>query len=454
MNNLEFGLHFAENISVGVLFVVVSLLVNLLLFRRYIYSLFDPLLFFTILSAMGGSVVLYLYWFDLITLFYFTSYLLTQVAFLAGFLLRGPPSHRLNATVSVSRLYGGPLRALYPISVILFVVSQLLVYAVTGIPLFLESRLEAFSGGGGYGIFSRIIFVTSNIALVVAVYRLLLLHRGRISRLLDYLVVGFCGLVAILSGSKGALLSLIFSISLALFFARRFYPVQQIEQRMRRIFILVIALSFPVAITATSVQSGIDQLSELVASLAMRFVQTGDIYFMVYPDDVLAGLQDGNGLVALFYSPLGSMRLVGREDLPINLGLQAFKYHYDLDVLSGPNARHNVFGLKYFGPVFSIVFSFVLGALLSFIRNALYRRLPATPVGMISYVLLVSCAVFIEQDVSGQAFEYAFSVALIFPLLYGLSSLLFPPPKKPRRRSAIQPETRRMLSSGMTPTAT
>lgn len=449
MNNLEFGLHFAENIYVGVGFVVLSLLINLLLFRRYVYSLFDPLLFYTILSAMGGSVVLYLYWFDLITPFYFASYLLTQVAFLAGFLLRRPPSPRLDATVPAPRLYSGPLRALYPLSVVLFVVSQLLVYSVTGIPLFLESRLEAFSGGGGYGIFSRIIFVTSNIALVVAVYRLLLLRRGRLSRLLDYGVVGFCGLAAILSGSKGALLTLVFSISLALYFVRRFYPVRQVEQRMRRLFFLVVALSFPVAIAAISLQSGIDQFGELVAALVTRFLQSGEIYFMVYPDDILARLQDGNGIVALFYSPLGSMRLVDRENLPVNLGLQAFWYHYTLDVISGPNARHNVFGLKYFGPVASIVFSFLLGALFSFTRNTLYRRLPATPVGMIGYVLLVSCAVFIEQDVSGQAFEYAFSVALIFPMLYGLSSLLAP---SFRRRRTAMPPTQADPGPGLMPT--
>lgn len=437
MNNLEFGLHFAENLPIGVGFVVLSLLVTLLLLRRHIYSLFDPLLFYAILSAMGGSVVLYLYWFDLISDDYFLSYLFTQAAFLTGFLLRPPPSPRLAATVPARQLYSGPLRALYPMSVALFVGSQLLVYSVTGIPLFLESRLEAFSGGGGYGLFSRVIFVTSNIAIVVAVYRLLLLRRGRLSRLFDWLVVAFCGLVAMLSGSKGALLALAFSVSLSLYFVRRFYPVHELERRAERVLFLVVALSFPVAVAAISLQTGIDQFAEVATALVTRFLQSGEIYFMVYPDDILARLPDGNGLLALFYSPLGGLRLVDRDSLPVNLGLQAFNYHYTLDVISGPNARHNVFGLKYFGPVFSVVFSFLLGLLLSFTRSSLYKRLPATPMGMVGYVLVVSCAVFIEQDVSGQAFEYAFSVVLILPLLYGLSCMLSPhPPRRPSARPA------------------
>ena len=435
MNNLAFAQHFAEHGEVGLFFIVLSLTVNLLIMRRYIYSLFDPLLFYTILSAMAGSVVPYLFYFDLIRPFYFWSYLLTQAAFLGGFLLTRPP-RRIDerALPRPVRLYSGPIRLLYPLSVCLFVSAQLVVYSITGAPIFLESRLEAFAGGGGYGFFSRLIFVTSIISLAVAFYRLLLLRRGTISRVIDYGVVAFCVIVAILSGSKGALLSLIFTVSLALFFARKFYPVRAIEDRVKGFFIFIVALAVPVAFAAIYLQSGIDEIGELATVLLMRFLQSGDIFFMVYPDDVLSRLSQGNGLLALFYSPLGSLRLVGREDLPVNLGLQAFWYHYDTELLSGPNARHNVFGLHYFGPLLAVAFSFVLGRVFGWARNTLYRRLPATPIGMVAYVLVFSCAVFIEQDVSGQALEYLSSVSIVFPVLYGICALI--EPGKARRRPA------------------
>jgi hypothetical protein len=118
---------------------------------------------------------------------------------------------------------------------------------------------------------------------------------------------------------------------------------------------------------------------------------------------------------------------VEREALPVNLGLQAFWFHYDTDLLSGPNARHNVFGLHYFGPVLSVAFSFVLGWLLGIARNSAYRRLPATPMGMVTYMLVVSCAIFIEQDVAGQAIEYFFSLLLVLPVLYVLATLMWAP---------------------------
>src|SRR2546421_12303890 len=124
MNNIEFGLHFAENATVGLAFIVLSLAVNLLVMRRYIYSLFDPLLFYTVLSAMAGAVALYLAYYELMRPFYLGSYLMTQAAFLVGFLLLKPARAPLRGRAPLRRLYAGPIRVLYPLSVMLFVLSQ------------------------------------------------------------------------------------------------------------------------------------------------------------------------------------------------------------------------------------------------------------------------------------------------------------------------------------------
>jgi hypothetical protein len=77
-----------------------------------------------------------------------------------------------------------------------------------------------------------------------------------------------------------------------------------------------------------------------------------------------------------------------------------------------------------------VLFSFLLGLVFSLARNGAYRSLPATPMGMVVYVMVVTCALFIEQDVAGQAIEYLFSVLLVFPVLHGLASLLHVPPHR------------------------
>lgn len=426
MNKFEFSSHLLDHIHIGVLYALVCVAVNVAVMRRYIYSVFDPLLFYTVLSGTGGSVVLYLYHFDLIRPIYLWSYVGTQIAFTSGFLMLRPPAAIQSVRPTLIPTYTGPIQALYPLSVTLFIICQLAVYIVTGLPIFLESRLEAFAGGDGFGLLSRVIYVTSSIALVCAFYRLALLPRGRLSRALDCSVIAVCVAVAVVSGSKGALLALVFSVSLALFFARRYRGTARAEQKVRRFFVFVVLLAFPAAFTTIYFQSGIDSFSELVTVVWMRFFQTGDIFFMLYPDEILNRLQHDNGLLALLYSPLGSLRLVPRESLPVNLGLQAFWYHYDTTLLSGPNARHNVFGLFYFGPWLSVMFSFMLGLAFSVARNSTYRKLPSTPIGMNLYVLVASSSMFIEQDVSGQALEYLFSVVLVFPVLYVISYCLVP----------------------------
>lgn len=435
MNHVEFALHFAEHAEAGFIFAALSVIVNLLLLRRYFYSIFDPLLYFTVLSAMAGSIVLYLYYFKLISPYYFWSYIATQTAFVGAFLLIKPPV-TVPSTRPLSRYpKSGTINILYFISVMLFVASQLFVYSRTGLPIFLESRLEVFAEGGGFGFLSRLILVTSTISLCGAFYRLLILERGVISRVFDCSVVAFVIVVAILSGAKGQLLSLIFTVSLALYFARKYYPTQTIERRVRRFFYFIVALAFPAALATIYFQANIEGVGELAVALVMRFFQTGDIFYLVYPNDVLSHLANGNGFLALFYSPLGTLRLVSRDALPVNLGLQAFWYHYDTDLLTGPNARHNVFGLHYFGPYYSVLFSFALGLLFSFTRNTMYRLLPAGPIGMIAYVLLVNCALFIDQDVSGQALDYFFSVLILFPPLYLASLIVHAAQARPFRRS-------------------
>lgn len=427
MNNLEFALHFAEHIGTGLLYGAVCLAVTLLAWRRYFYSIFDPLLFYAVLSAMGGSVVLYLFHHDLIRTEYLVSYLATQAAFLLAFrVLRPAMPTPVHGAHTRRAPYDGAVVVLYPLATTTFAVSQAYVYSVSGLPILLDSRLETFSTGGGYGLFSRLLLVSSTVALSCAAYRIALVKRRLLARLADVLVLVLCIAVAVMSGSKGALLNMVFTISLTLFFASRFVETEEAERRMRRFLLLVVLLAFPVAFATVYLQAGIDNPFELASVIAMRFFQTGEIYFMVYPGDVLDRLPEANGLLALLYAPLGSLRLVDREALPTNLGLLAFWYHYDTALLAGPNARHNVFGLHYFGPWLSIAFSFLLGMMLSVARNGLYRFLPGTPIAMIVYVLVVSCAVFIEQDVAGQAIEYLFSVALFFPVLLVVSTLVAP----------------------------
>ena len=428
MNKLDFSVHFINHIGTGLLFITASLIITMIIVKKHVYSVFDPLFFIFILSSMAYAVVFYLYYFGLISSYYFWSFIFTQAAFFFGFLLNKPIKKINYNTKNGIGKSMNTITVLYPIAIILFVSSQMIVYYVSGIPLFMESRLSTFEGGGGYGLLSRIIYVTEKISISIAVYRLFYMKMSFFKKNIDMAVIFFSILVAILSGSKAGILAVVFVIFLTTLYAKKFNNVENIEKRIYRFLYVFTGLTVPAAIATIYIQTGYERFGDIIIALLMRFVNTGDIFFMSLPGNVIAQLPAADGwigLKALFTNFLAGLRIVSWHELPVNLGLQIFGFHHTVEIITGPNARHNIFGLFYFGPYISIFFSFIMGFMLSFIRNRLYRSLPSNQTCMVLYVLLTSSAIYLGQDPAGMAFNYFFSVLLLFPFLYIVSNIIF-----------------------------
>jgi hypothetical protein len=155
----------------------------------------------------------------------------------------------------------------------------------------------------------------------------------------------------------------------------------------------------------------------------MRFLNTGDIYYLSWVNNMISYINTDwkDGILALLSDPLGALRVMSRDELPIHLGLQVAWLVNNSDNIDGPNLRHNVFGLAYFGFYFSILYSFMLGFLIGFIRNILFHRLKANIISLSFYCLLFQTSVFIAQDFSSLAVSYFFSILIIFPMLIFLS---------------------------------
>ncbi|WP_455425038.1 hypothetical protein [Dryocola sp. LX212] len=163
---------------------------------------------------------------------------------------------------------------------------------------------------------------------------------------------------------------------------------------------------------------GVVDIEFLFVGLMMRFVNSGDVFFMAWPNDFLATVMaSDHAFMALFKDFLGATRIVPQDLLPTHIGLVIFDSMYNSEALSGPNARHNVFGLFYFGTFGAIIYSFILGLMVGFIRNKLYYLSGKGVFGLALYVTLAYFACFIEQDFSGMAMMYFLSFALIFPAL-------------------------------------
>tara|TARA_R110000824_G_scaffold73985_2_gene188350 strand:- start:151 stop:1344 length:1194 start_codon:yes stop_codon:yes gene_type:complete len=383
------------------------------------------------MSAAGYSVVFYLYYFQLISEYYFYSFLLTQVSFFIGLNFFKMPKVKSEEDRRGPYLARGIAGYLYLISFFLFLILQIVVYYYNGLPVFMDSRLEIFSGGSGFGIIGRVIYVTSTISLVISSYSLIFKDSIGLPKLLHGLVLLFYVFVAIVSGSKGALLLMIFIISLMLYFSRKRLSSSRVEKKANKILIFILFLVFPAALFTVIIQSGLDSYAEVAIAIAMRFIHTGQIFYMTYPNDILFSFPEANGFIALFRDIFGSLRIISWDELPVNHGLLAFQHHYPtIDTITGPNDRHNTFGLFYFGFFGSVIFSFLMGFIVSYIRNFLYKRLSFNLINMSLYALLVMAANNLNQDPSGMAVGYFYSIGLVFTPLFFISYMFFEISKK------------------------
>lgn len=433
MDKAAFAELYSSHLDIGLPITIISILVVYLILRKQIYSLFDPMNFLIIAGGSGYSVVFFLYFLGYISDYYFLSFLATQIAFFIGVI-----SNRKNSLKRIRQenktplpYYSGLITVIYPTSILLFISCQLIVYYTSGIPLLMASRLEIFSGGGGFGMVNRVIQVTQLITIAVAFYRLLFINKGILYKITDFTVIIFCILVAVLSGSKSAVLFIIFSLSYVAIFAHRFAVSAYVFKRINRISFILFMFGLFGGLLTIVYQTGNSDLNTAVSVLAMRFINTGDIYYMSYPYGQIENMDAGNFFLALFKDFFGAFRIVSWDKLPVNLGLQVFWSHYNTDMVSGPNPRHNVFGLFYLGPILSVFYSFAIGYTLSYIRNKILMNVKPDFLGLIFYVLLASNTIYMEQDMT-YAIGQLISIMMVYLPLYGISRFMAFASQKPR----------------------
>jgi hypothetical protein len=195
------------------------------------------------------------------------------------------------------------------------------------------------------------------------------------------------------------------------------------RKRQWQLFGLAVFGAFFTIVVQTTIKYGDNNTINPLIHLAMRIVNTGDVYMYAYPNAFLEQMNTANPFMALFKDFIGMLRIVPWEELPEHIGLQLYQTIYNTDLIAGPNAMHNVFGLHYFGPIWSVYFSFILGVVVSFLRNELYRKTAPSVMGMVVYTLLASNALILQSD-PPYAISKFISVFTMFAFFWGFSYLL------------------------------
>lgn len=268
------------------------------------------------------------------------------------------------------------LTSLRNICLFMFVASQLGAWAIGGLPILLESRLNAFSSGGGIGILSRIISFTSFAAVFLTVLRIGISRNKRVN-FTDGFVLAFTVIASIASASKGNIVQTLLVILTSHWIFKHLiknYVAPQVSKKKLVTFAVILALLMLVPVAVELARGPDTSVGGPLEAFVIRLVLSGDVYMWMYGDDYMSSITVRSPTALLFSDFLGVTRLAAWNELPVHPGLQVFQMLFpDRDEIRGPNMRVDVFGLLYGSMVFGAFFSALLGTVFGLLRGWLFR---------------------------------------------------------------------------------
>jgi len=431
MNNYEFYAIALTHIELFMVLLVVSIILHILIFRPIIYSIIDPLLLPAISNVFCFVVVYLLFFTNNTSPLTFISYNLTQLAFFIGLYTFRKIKFKKGGEENVDNAKDShryETIAFYFFSTV-YLGCMSIIYLTKGIPLFMQSRLETFAEGGGEGILGRITDVSSIFALY-AFFCIIKIDKLRFKEIPKYIILLLIFLTFFLSGGKGNFLTVISTFFCYLLFRRHkkaSYYHYIIFLKKHSLKLLIFAGVFVLGIivvqsnNATTPEEA--QLNP-VLMLALRFLHSGDIFWYAYPNNVYLVINGSHWFSALFTDTLGLFRIYQWEDLPQAIGIVLKNIHHPSDVPQGPNARHNIFGLIYYGFWGSIVFSYLIGAIIAFVRFKLLLFLKNNILSGFIFTYLFIKISALDTDPM-LTMTYMNNLFFIFPILFvGFLSVL------------------------------
>jgi hypothetical protein len=357
---------------------------------------------------------------------YLVSYLFTQIAFWAGlFTFKSLTREEIlspSKIIEVEDQY--TLEKIFFLTVSsIYIIVQLISYKLVGIPLLLGSHIDIYNNSGGLGIIGRVLDVFKPCSIFMLIYFLFKKGASISFRAYQYFVLAITLLFFALSGSKGEFMTLGFI--LFCFLILNAHRLKKYFNKLGRWEVIIIGMGlFFVFLTIVFQPTENGITNNNVEFFLFRLVSSGDAYFFAYPNHNIEHISGAHPFLALFGDIFSTVRIIPREQQPEILGLQLFRMFSNLDIITGPNARQNVFGYVYFGFGGSIIFSYLIGLALSLVRNRLYFNFRQNTFGMMLFVLLYINIAGIETD-PPQAVSNIENVLLILPVAVFITAFVY-----------------------------
>lgn len=344
--------------------LVLSTAVVLALYRRYIFSLFEPISMFLVAQIGDATTMLAL---PLAASFkwQFFGYML---CLWAGFALCARPIPS-SPRIHFSRKSLSDLKLILAVLGVAIILANLYLGATAGFPLLTAdptgAKFTVYTGG--LGIVRRINM--GPYAFFCAGCALLIITDNSRRFAIVFLSIGT--FLVIFSGGKSVLLPLLFALTFAVTH-RGLCPSSALRKKVRNVSMLILGAGVSVALLITTKEHG--GLFAGVQNFVLRLLLAGDIILYYYPRrEIIMGLVEANFLGFLqniFADTLGLFRL-GGYTAPLGGVIMGTEE-------GGPNVQYFITANLFFGPLAGCLYSFFVGFGIAAFRNGFFYERSAS----------------------------------------------------------------------------
>jgi hypothetical protein len=378
--------------------------VLILVYWRFVIGLLDPLNIF-ILGMCADAVLMYGLDWPKDAKVEFTYFVLF---FTIGFYLSKKPS-KSHPAIRLRSDSLFELEVVLVFTTVLLIGANLYLGATAGFPLLSAdpsvSKVTAFTGGLGtvrhlnQGPF---VFLVCGCTLLIAL--------GRRQALALAMLLTSSAFVA-LSGSKGALLPILF-VQAFVIFHKGFGQNSKFVRRIKRYSLPTLLAAVGVALAVVVRDNGGWQLGTVF--LAKRLLFFGDVILFYYPRrGAISELAGANALTYLQYlvDPILGMFRIKPYAVPLGSVIAR-----DLDNGFGPNAQYFVRADIFFGPIFGCLYCAVIGYLCEFFRRQFYTLRTSSAMVLTGSLMLAVSALNLAMESQLFVAEIADTALVLLPL--------------------------------------
>ena len=387
-------------------------LVLLIVYKKYIYSLFDPLLFFIITQAFSIEMA----FLQISIQAYLINFIFCQILFSVGFLLIAKDIKGKYVIddkdffITKQQLDG--LSYFTLISFLIILIANFYFMSVKGLIIFSKDpsldKIQAFDSGGGIGAIRRINWGLLPLDSVCAMFLFLKTRKKRYLIILLILV-----LLTMSGGTKGAILIFVFMISILGVFSS--IKLSKSFNNLNKIKIPILIIGLVAAIFIISATS--ENISSSLMSLGLRFLYFGDIILYYYTPESVVHFQKLNFSDYLSYefNPLLGLLRVVPYTLPLGFQMveYAFSHNENLESVFGPNIPFYVKGHIFFGAYGALIYSFLVGCIIGFCRKLLFSNSNKS----VNYILIL-ILIFFNLQIFAYPQDSSFFLSIIMDTVF------------------------------------